>query len=106
MNVLAKNMDEAGEVNMALGTANLSVMAAKKNNLLTLVVAATASATSLIKEERMSYRLKNCRDQQLGVRAGDFYKNFTSSDVTVRCRNNDIPWIQAFANLEATGFPK
>ena len=66
MNVLAKNMDEAGEVklNMSLGTANLSVIAAKKNNLLTLVVAAAAGATSLIKEKRMLYRLKKRRDQQ------------------------------------------
>ena len=105
MNVLAKNMDEAGEVklNMSLGTANLSVIAAKKNNLLTLVVAAAAGATSLIKEKRMVYRLKKRRDQQSGVRAGDLYKNLTSSDITVRCRNNDIPWIQAFSNLEATG---
>ena len=98
-------MKETGSITLTVsqGTAHLSVLANKKNELLSKIICSSLSILSELSDKRILSKLQKRCNQQAEE---PVMKAFTTTDITLSCRNSHLSWTQAFNNFESCSTEK
>ena len=98
-------MAEAGAIELSIskGTSYLSVMSVKKDTLLSKILCSSLSILNIMVEKNILKHLRKRREEQ-GAVSKISLKDFTSTDVTISCRNSvSLSWEQAYNTFEVSG---
>ena len=101
LNDLFARMEKASQIkiNLDLGAHNLSIAAAQKNSFLTSIATFAAEIPSLIKTEKLIFKLNKIISQQNKVENRKI-SNIVSIYVAVQCYNTDLTWEESYHRLE------
>ena len=101
LNDLFARMEKASQIkiNLDLGAQNLSIAAAQKNSFLTSIATFAAEIPSLIKTEKLIFKLNEIISHQNKVENRKI-SNIVSIYVAVQCYNTDLTWEESYHRLE------
>ena len=101
--VLKDSLSEAAAITIDIskGLHNLSVTAAQKNTLLTKCVTSASSSVSLIKVTNILYKIRKQMKQNKKKEDAKIESLF-KSEISVKCFNSDVAWIDAYERFETS----